>query len=59
MIDLQRFAEELVGSTREHIYIRPEDGLIIMRPNRAYNLNESAKELLLRLYDGDQVPEVG
>ena len=58
MIDLQRFAEELVDSTRDHIYIRPEDGLIIMRPNRAYNLNESAKELLLRLYDGDQVPEV-
>jgi len=55
-IDIQQFAVELVTSTREYIYIRPEDGLLIMRPNRMHHLNEVALELLQRLYDGHEVP---
>ena len=56
-IDIQQFAVELVTSTREYIYIRPEDGLLIMRPNRMHHLNEVALELLQRLYDGHEVPD--
>ena len=55
--DLQSFAEELVRSTREHVYIRPVDGLIILRPNRVANLNGTANEMLRRLYATDEVPD--
>jgi len=61
MMDLQSFASELVGATRAYIYIRPEDGLIIMRPNQLNFLNETAVMMLNRLYgdpDGPNVEEV-
>ncbi|MBC7264696.1 MAG: radical SAM protein [Chloroflexi bacterium] len=57
MPDLQSFAEELVSQTRDYIYIRSEDGLIILRPNRVHYLNATAKAMLSRLYTGD-VPDV-
>ena len=49
-MDLQRFASELVEATREYVYIRPEDGLIILRPNRLNFLNETATLILRELY---------
>jgi radical SAM protein with 4Fe4S-binding SPASM domain len=49
-VELQRLATELVNSTREYIYIRPEDGLIILRPNRLHYLNETATLMLDMLY---------
>ncbi len=57
-MDLQRFAAELVEGTREYIYIRPEDGLIIMRPNRMNFLNETATYMLDRLYGRAGGPDV-
>ena len=56
--DLQRFATELVSSTREYIYIRPEDGLIILRPNRLHYLNETATLMLDMLYGNAKGPDV-
>jgi len=56
--DLQRFAAELVNSTREYIYIRPEDGLIILRPNRLHYLNETATLMLDMLYGNAKGPDV-
>jgi radical SAM protein with 4Fe4S-binding SPASM domain len=49
--ELQAFATELVANTRDYIYIRPEDGLFILRPNRVHHLNRTALALLSRLYD--------
>jgi hypothetical protein len=57
-MDLQRFAAELVEGTREYIYIRPEDGLIIMRPPRMTFLNETAPYMLDRLYGRAGGPDV-
>lgn len=57
-MDLQRFASELVEGTREYIYIRPEDGLIIMRPNRIHHLNPTATLMLQRLYNRPGGPNV-
>ena len=51
--ELQSFARELVENTRGYIYIRPEDGLFILRPNRVHHLNRTALALLSRLY-GDE-----
>jgi radical SAM protein with 4Fe4S-binding SPASM domain len=51
MTDLQAFAAELVAQTKDHVYIRPEDGLFIMRPNRVHHLNKTAVSLLTKLYD--------
>jgi len=58
MSDLQAFAAELVAQTREYIYIRPEDGLFIMRPNRVHHLNKTAVAMLSRLYDNGGSPDV-
>jgi radical SAM protein with 4Fe4S-binding SPASM domain len=57
-MDLQSFASELVTQTRSYIYIRPEDGLFILRPNRVHHLNKTAVAILTRLYGGDDVPDV-
>jgi len=55
---LQAFATELVTSTRDYIYIRPEDGLFILRPNRVHHLNKTALALLSRLYGNGGTPDV-
>jgi hypothetical protein len=52
---LQQFAESFVASTREHIFIRPEDRLLILRPNKVYHLNATAVELLSALYGAQHV----
>jgi len=57
MSRLQDFATTLVAQTRQYVYIRPEDGLLILRPNRVHNLNRTATAMLARLY-GAEVPDV-
>ncbi len=53
MSRLQQLAETLVAENREYVYIRPEDGLLILRPNRVHHLNRTATAMLSRLYAGD------
>jgi radical SAM protein with 4Fe4S-binding SPASM domain len=52
---LQQFAESFVAGTREHIFIRPEDRLLILRPNKVYHLNPTAVEMLGTLYGAQPV----
>jgi radical SAM protein with 4Fe4S-binding SPASM domain len=52
---LQQFAESFVGSTREHIFIRPEDRLLILRPNKVYHLNGTAVKMLSLLYSAQPI----
>ena len=47
---LQEFAAEFVTSTRDYIFIRPEDRLLILRPNKIHHLNRTATEMLSALY---------
>ncbi len=56
--DLQSFAEQVIASTREYIYIRPEDGLMIVRPTNMHHLNETAVFMLDRLYGREGGPDV-
>jgi len=56
--DLQSLASQVVASSREIIYIRPEDGLIILRPNRIHHLNETATAMLSALYNDPDGPYV-
>lgn len=51
MDKLQEFAAQLVESTRDYLYIRPQDRLLILRPNRTQHLNATACEMLALLYD--------
>lgn len=49
-------ARDFVRATREYVYFRAVDRLLILRPNRVHHLNASAALLLERLYgpdDGD------
>jgi radical SAM protein with 4Fe4S-binding SPASM domain len=57
-MDMQAFAAELVAQTKDYIYIRPEDGLFILRPNRVHHLNKTAVAILSRLYTNGTVPDV-
>ncbi|MBU0495202.1 MAG: PqqD family peptide modification chaperone [Chloroflexi bacterium] len=47
---LQQFAATLVDSTRGHVFVRPEDNLLILRPNKTYHLNATGVEMLGALY---------
>jgi len=42
--------QQFVASTRDHIFIRPEDNLLILRPNKVHYLNPMATEMLAALY---------
>lgn len=55
MRTLQQFATQFVDSTRDYIFIRPADRLVIMRPNKTHYLNETACAMLSRLYSQPQV----
>ncbi|MBN1815486.1 MAG: PqqD family protein, partial [Anaerolineae bacterium] len=52
---LQAFAESFVASTRDHVFIRPEDNLLILRPNRVQYLNKTGTEMLHALYSQEMV----
>jgi len=52
---LQQFAASFVESTRDYVFVRPEDHLIILRPNRVQYLNETATEMLDALYNRQTV----
>ena len=56
--EVQSLASELVNATREYIYIRPEDGLLILRPNRLHHLNKTGTEMMAALYNDPEGPDV-
>jgi len=57
MDQLQAFAAEFITSTREYVFIRPEDQLLILRPNKIHHLNRTATEMLSALY-AQETPRV-
>lgn len=52
---LQSFAEQFVSSTRRYLFVRPEDGVLILRPNKIHYLNETAAAMLHALYASEPV----
>jgi radical SAM protein with 4Fe4S-binding SPASM domain len=52
---LQQFAESFIASTRDYVFIRAEDRLLILRPNKVYHLNATAVEMLGALYTAERV----
>jgi radical SAM protein with 4Fe4S-binding SPASM domain len=56
-MDLQDFASKFITSTRDYIFIRPEDQLLILRPNKIHHLNRTATEMLSALY-AQQDPDI-
>ncbi|MGD8623627.1 MAG: PqqD family peptide modification chaperone [Anaerolineae bacterium] len=56
-IDLQSFASEFIISTRDFVFVRPEDQLLILRPNKIHHLNRTATEMLSALYAQEE-PDV-
>lgn len=49
-IALQTFAREFIEGTRDYVFIRPEDRLLILRPNKIHHLNRTATAMLAALY---------
>lgn len=49
-MDKRSFIEDVVKSTKAHIFVRPDDGLLIIRPNKVHFLNDTASELLSDMY---------
>jgi len=52
---LQEFAASFVESSREYVFVRREDNLMILRPNRVQYLNSTATEMLCTLYEQNPV----
>ena len=52
---LQQFATSFVESTRDYVFVRPEDNLLILRPNRVHYLNPTATDMLHALYNQEPV----
>jgi len=52
---LQQFASSFVESTRDYVFVRPEDNLLILRPNRVQFLNRTGTEMLHALYNQETV----
>jgi radical SAM protein with 4Fe4S-binding SPASM domain len=52
---LQEWASSFVESTRDYVYVRLEDNVLILRPNRVQYLNKTAAVMLHALYDQDPV----
>jgi len=57
MANLQDFAAQFITSTRDYIFVRPEDKLLILRPNKIHHLNRTATEMLTALY-AQEIPDV-
>ena len=57
LTELQDFAAQFVASTRDYVFIRPEDRLLILRPNKIHHLNRTATEMLTTLY-AQEMPDV-
>lgn len=51
LAQLHSFANEFVASTKDYVFIRPEDQLLILRPNKIHHLNQTGCEMLSALYD--------
>ncbi len=56
--NLHAFAEEFISSTRQYVFVRPEDRLLILRPNKIHHLNRTATEMLSALY-AQETPDIG
>ncbi len=56
---LEQFVTHFVNSTRDFVFIRPEDNLLILRPNRTLHLNATATEMLHALYTAEAVDVPG
>jgi radical SAM protein with 4Fe4S-binding SPASM domain len=52
---LQEWASSFVDSTRDYVFVRPEDNVLILRPNQVQYLNRTAAAMLDRLYRQDPV----
>jgi radical SAM protein with 4Fe4S-binding SPASM domain len=46
----QDMASEFIASTRDYVFVRSEDQLLILRPNKIHHLNRTATEMLTALY---------
>ena len=49
-VDL-RWVDELVASARPHLFVRPEDELLILVPNRPVKVNRTAARILAMMLD--------
>jgi len=57
MTQLQDFASQFITTTGDYVFIRSEDRLLILRPNKIHHLNQTATEMLTALYAQDE-PDV-
>lgn len=57
MSQLQQYAAQFIASTRDYVFVRPEDRLLILRPNKIHHLNRTATDMLYTLYTAD-TPDV-
>lgn len=45
-----QFVNQVVDSTRDYVFVRDEDGVLIIKPNKVHYLNRTGVELLGKMY---------
>lgn len=51
--------DEFIANVKDYIYVRPEDCMLIKRPNEVQKLNKTAVEILSPLLKGSSILELG
>ncbi|MFW9958235.1 MAG: PqqD family peptide modification chaperone [Candidatus Odinarchaeota archaeon] len=49
---------EFISEVKDYFFPRPEDNLLILRPNKVMNLNETAMRMLRLLFEGKSIDEL-
>ncbi|OGF64820.1 MAG: hypothetical protein A2Y62_19455 [Candidatus Fischerbacteria bacterium RBG_13_37_8] len=50
-----KWIDAFIASIKEYVYLRKEEKLLILLPNQAYQLNDTAVELLSYLFQGNSI----
>jgi len=50
-MDKVSFINEVVDNTRDYVFVRADDSLLIIKPNKVHYLNDTARRLINRMYE--------
>jgi len=50
-MDKESFINDVVDNTRDYVFVRSDDSLLIIKPNKVHFLNETATKLVSRMYE--------
>ena len=53
-----KWIPKFIDEVKDYFFARPEDNLLILRPNKVMHLNETGMRMLKLLLQGEKIPEI-